>query len=237
MSDMLRRSIPTNRQIKTRKAILKSYVDLEPIDSDFYGFEEGNRKTGKTNNNGETVFIWNLPPVVTCPGADVCLEFCYNADTRIKIFPIKSWCVNWFWALNKKNSCVEKISSILQCCDTPVVRVHSSGDFFSMSYVDMWIEIANKNPHAKFWAYTKSWKVPYLMEGLRILSQLPNFNLFASILINEISPIGMRHCIVGEEEKMAGYFNCPEQYKEGPQCIDCRECFTKKQTNIFFTKH
>lgn len=237
MSEILRRKIPTSRQIKTRNAILKSYEDLEPVDSEFYGFEKGNKKTGETNSRGEIVLVWNLPPVVTCPGADSCLEFCYNADTRINVFPIESWCVNWFWALNKKDACIEKINNILKCYDNPVVRVHSSGDFFSIDYVKMWVEIANQNPHAKFWAYTRSWKVNDLAEAIQRLSQVSNFNLFASINKNEKSPSGMRWCFVGEDDRLEGYFNCPEQYINGPQCIECRECFTKKETNIYFSKH
>lgn len=59
---MIRRSIPTDRQIKTRKAILSSYRDITPIDGNFYGFENGNKKTGITNSKGENVLIWNLPP-------------------------------------------------------------------------------------------------------------------------------------------------------------------------------
>ena len=35
------------------------------------------------------------------------------------------------------------------------VRIHDSGDFFSREYLDGWREIARRNPHILFYAYTK----------------------------------------------------------------------------------
>jgi len=37
-----------------------------------------------------------------------------------------------------------------------LVRIHESGDFFSGVYLDAWIEVAQRNPDLKFYAYTKS---------------------------------------------------------------------------------
>jgi hypothetical protein len=40
--------------------------------------------------------------------------------------------------------------------NTKLVRIHESGDFFSGAYLDAWIEVAQRNPDLKFYAYTKS---------------------------------------------------------------------------------
>ena len=234
---MRRRKIPSERQIKTRKAILDSYKDLCPIESAFYGFELGNKKTGKENNLGEKVLIWNLPPVVTCPGAQLCLDYCYNADTRVDVFPVEKWCINWYWAINKEEECFEKICSVLAQYTAPVVRVHSSGDFFSLEYTEMWYKIAKQSAHAKFWCYTRSWRDQSLKEAIMKLSKLENFQVIASVDEGESPPTDLRYCIVGELEKSESLFNCTEQYIDGNQCIECRECFADTKSNIYFVKH
>ncbi len=38
------------------------------------------------------------------------------------------------------------------------VRIHSSGDFFSQEYFDLWLAYIRKHAGVKFWAYTKSLK-------------------------------------------------------------------------------
>ena len=36
------------------------------------------------------------------------------------------------------------------------IRVHSSGDFFNMAYLDAWVAVAKIKPHLKFYFYSKS---------------------------------------------------------------------------------
>ena len=36
------------------------------------------------------------------------------------------------------------------------VRIHSSGDFFNMAYLDSWVAVAKIKPHLKFYFYSKS---------------------------------------------------------------------------------
>ena len=37
----------------------------------------------------------------------------------------------------------------------PAIRIHDAGDFFADWYLDLWLEIADANPHLLFYAYTK----------------------------------------------------------------------------------
>lgn len=56
------------------------------------------------------------------------------------------------------------------------VRIHASGDFFSQSYFDAWLEIAKMYPDIIFYAYTKSIKF-----WVRRIHDIPsNFKLTAS---------------------------------------------------------
>jgi hypothetical protein len=57
-----------------------------------------------------------------------------------------------------------------------LVRIHSSGDFFSQAYFDAWLFVAQANPHLIFYAYTKA--LPY---WIKRREQVPsNFKLVAS---------------------------------------------------------
>ena len=57
------------------------------------------------------------------------------------------------------------------------IRIHEGGDFFSQAYFDAWLEVARRNPHVLFYAYTKS--IPF---WLARLDKLPsNIRLTASL--------------------------------------------------------
>ena len=51
--------------------------------------------------------------------------------------------------------------------DAGVVRIHSSGDFFKLEYLQAWIKIAKRFPEVMFYGYTKS------IEWL--IKEMPNF--------------------------------------------------------------
>lgn len=46
--------------------------------------------------------------------------------------------------------------------DAGVIRIHSGGDFFSQSYLDAWVELAETRPDVLFYGYTKA--LPWLLE-------------------------------------------------------------------------
>jgi len=61
-----------------------------------------------------------------------------------------------------KNSLFSTISLIVRSIEQyetkkiKKIRVHSSGDFFSMAYLDSWVAVAKIKPHLKFYFYSKS---------------------------------------------------------------------------------
>ena len=61
-----------------------------------------------------------------------------------------------------KNSLFSTISLILRSIEQyetkkiKKVRIHSSGDFFNMAYLDCWVAVARIKPHLKFYFYSKS---------------------------------------------------------------------------------
>ena len=136
---------------------------IEPQNlSEPVGMENGNTKTGECGKVYDKIFVWNLPPVITCPGLSEWCKFnCYNADNRYDKFPIDKWCENLWWVLNKKEVLSNKIQLQLDeyRLQKVAVRIHSSGDFFSKEYIEFWKKIIERNPWVDFWAYTRSWCV------------------------------------------------------------------------------
>lgn len=57
-----------------------------------------------------------------------------------------------------------------------VIRIHSSGDFFHLTYFDAWIKVAENNPNTLFYAYTKA--IPFWVKRLDAIP--PNMLLTAS---------------------------------------------------------
>jgi len=107
-----------------------------------------------------------------------------------------------------------------------VVRIHSSGDFFSQTYIDMWSNIISEFKHIQFYAYTKTesfFNFNHILEN-------DNFNLIYSFA--EID--GIRVLNYGDEELVKsledhGYFVCPATISKNNKVIcgkDCKFCMT-----------
>ena len=74
---------------------------------------------------------------------------------------------------------------------TSLFRIHSSGDFFSLDYINLWYDVARLMPDITFWATTTEWykadKVK--MSALNRFSKLSNVVLRPSaVKLNEPSP-------------------------------------------------
>lgn len=111
-----------------------------------------------------TVYEFNLPTGHTCPHALECLVKvdretgkqdnlstaykCYASSAeRFPAVRANRWSNYEF---TKDGGTVELPKG------TTAVRIHSSGDFYSQAYFDMWVAVAEQNPSVEFWAYTKS---------------------------------------------------------------------------------
>ena len=139
-------------------------------------FSKGNAKLGKHT------LIFSLPAGKTCPGAMFCKSFAVvGADgkrtiqdgehTEFRCFAASSE-VQYDAVYNSRASNLDQIVNALRdgsaadlihnsiqhyrTKSTQLVRIHESGDFFSGSYLDAWIEVAHRNPDLKFYCYSKS---------------------------------------------------------------------------------
>lgn len=58
-----------------------------------------------------------------------------------------------------------------------VVRVNNVGDMYSKDYIRKWFKIAERHPATTFFAYTRCWRQPALLQDLLALAALPNFQM------------------------------------------------------------
>lgn len=249
-----KRHPPDKEKMSKRKYLMQNMKKLAPIEPLNkvvpYGLENGNSKTGTEGKLFDKIFVWNLPPIITCPGiSDWCKQNCYNADDRYEKFPIDKWCENLWWVLNDKDTLSKRISLQLGGCINKriAVRIHSSGDFFSIEYIDFWKDIIQKNPDVLFWGYTRSWVISELTESVKDLNNLGNMKLILSWDETMVQPPdGFAKSIVCNSsndisdllKKETGVV-CPEQYNLVRSCADCGICITKLlgMENIFFLLH
>lgn len=143
------------------------------------------------------VYVFNLLAGHTCVGAKNCLAKAVEKDGTIKIengkdqefrcyaasisvaFPTvyRSQKNNTELVRSKKTK-TELIKLLDESLpkDAQVIRIHSSGDFYSLAYFDAWLDLARKYPKITFYAYTKS--LPFWVKRL---GQIPkNLILTAS---------------------------------------------------------
>lgn len=135
-------------------------------------FGTGNRKTKKLGKTlGKKVITFDLPAGWTCPGADICLSKAHPTTGKITDGPnTKFRCYAAsieaaFTASRRARwhnlNLLRDTSDILELLKKSIpstydiVRLHSSGDFFSEKYLQAWLDFASQNPQKTFYGYTK----------------------------------------------------------------------------------
>ena len=161
--------------------------------TEFLNFSHGNAKLKKR-------LIFSLPAGKTCPGALFCKSFAViqpdgkrkiqdGKDTKFRCFAASSE-VQYDAVYNLRATNMELLmqacinASMADLIDASVqhhrkkneklVRIHESGDMFSLAYLLAWIEVAKRNPDMIFYCFSKSLD---LFLGLELPS---NFYLTAS---------------------------------------------------------
>lgn len=155
--------------------------------------------TGNAKLKNDIVIV-DLPAGHTCPFAKDCAEkvnpvtgkLIKNPNAKFRCFAATSELISaaarrkrWYnFELLKEAKTTEKMSELIIASlngnkltkIAPKVRIHSSGDFFSQSYFNAWLLVANAMPEKIFYAYTKSLKF-----WVAQLDNIPaNFHLTAS---------------------------------------------------------
>lgn len=118
------------------------------------------------------IYGWTLPAHVvtltngekfnTCPNAGVCGAFCYAKQGAYQFSNVKrAHIAKLELVLSDPDKWVKMMLTELKKkkYEGKYIRIHDSGDFFSLGYVERWLLIAKLTPHATFYTYTKEVKM------------------------------------------------------------------------------
>ena len=130
-------------------------------------------------------------------------------------------------------SCINQINSSKH----KYVRMHDSGDFFSIEYTKAWYEIIKECDKKKFFAPTRKYLDKDILKQLIQLNSLSNVTIRPSALfINEESP--MIKGLSGGTSVNSNFGTCQATVNH-TSCVEenCRKCWNSNCKNIVFKKH
>ena len=167
---------------------------------------------------GNEVFLFNLPPRLTCTPTKWCLEgrkgkpMCYALRNNFRLpSVIKS--LKKRYNATKQKGFVAKMVLEIQKAAPEYFRFHSSGDFYSMKYVEKIIEIVRECPETLFRTTTRRRD---LTRTIRELNSLPNCIVRESLDDERPQPkMGLNFVIPARLCKNKNVFFCED---------DCEEC-------------
>ena len=182
-----------------------------------------NAKMKKTSiKNNMRVLNFSLPAYKTitgktvCPFAKDCIKYCYAKKGNYK-YPSVIKGLNKRYELSKTDEFIPQMNATIILQRPTHIRIHDSGDFYSIEYLNKWIQIANTNKDVIFYAYTKS--IPFFKgakQGKPIVKVPTNLKIIFSegskrdILINNNTD---RHARIFKSKELlaaAGYVNASD---------------------------
>lgn len=126
-------------------------IDLRQEAPD-YRLSDGNTKLAADN-----IVSFNLIPIVHCPMAGACKQYCYATVGQQAFRSGVLRRARAFLATQQADFVPRMIAEVARAVKkgARAVRVHDSGDFYSYEYMMQWLEIAKAHPGVRFYAYTK----------------------------------------------------------------------------------
>ena len=176
--------------------------------------------------------IFDLPAVKSCLNCSSCASTCYAVKAQRQYTDTRIFRdTNLHIFLHDKELLFNLIVNQLKRTKSKTVRLHSSGDFFSQSYINFWDNIIGMFPDIKFYAYTK---VEKFFDFSKI-EQNKNFNLILSFIEGNLNYGSIDYC--NELNKKYNTFICP--VTNGVKDIKCGKgcnyCIDNK--NVCFVEH
>jgi hypothetical protein len=166
------------------------------------------KKTSKINN--ARIFNFSIPAYksktgkIICPFAKECVKYCYAQKGNYTRFPIVQQLMEKKYQLTKQPEFINLMNKEISKKRCTHVRIHDSGDFYSIKYLLKWLQIAKDNTNVIFYAYTKS--ISFFKVSLKKLKiKLPNnFKVifsFGSKQDNLINTKTDRHALIFDNIK------------------------------------
>jgi len=128
---------------------------------------------------GVKTYNWGIPAYraangfKTCPNAAACAIGCY-AKSGAYLFSNVAKVFEKRLEFALSANFVSEMNAELKRRKVKRLRIHDSGDFFSLEYLNRWLEIIKANPETEFYAYTK------MITMLRSVTLPKNFRVIFS---------------------------------------------------------
>ena len=169
-----------------------------------------NSKLKKTSLlTGNRVFNFGIPAGLTCPQAGICAKFCYAKKGAYAWSNVKP-AFKRRWEATKQDNFPELMRANILKVKATHIRIHDSGDFYNMEYLNKWLKVIESLPNVVFYAYTKSLD---LFEGLTLPVNFTVIYSQGGKLDANINMSGDRHSRIFEsldELNAAGYANASD---------------------------
>lgn len=194
---------------------------------------------------------FSLMPVITCSECAPCaIKGCYMKPLiAIRKSLRKSLIKNTIIASENSEDIYNQVCGWLAMYKPVAFRIHVSGDFFNVQYLDVWNRIAMKNPSVKFFAFTKQFDV--LRNYIANKKLAKNLSIILSAWIPDkftawLPPEDLRKKfpVAWITDKTAQSQWYVAQYMRGidmceGNCESCGKCFNRKvkDGDIHFIKH
>lgn len=207
----------------------------------------GNEKLGFIPN-------FNLPPIKSCLNNNTCSTFKDSQGKNKRCYALKSYEMykdtkanydqNYDLCLTNLDLVKKELIDFCRYNKPKYFRIHSSGDFYSKEYLDMWLEVIKACPKTKFLAYTKVYgffKDLQLPDNFSVfLSYMPSISYEQAKKFSDMIGLPMAYAHSVKPEKQ-GIVSCLEQVNDKLNCNSCGICFEmptyKRKFNILFKEH
>ena len=198
----------------------------------------------------KNVLIWDMPEIVTCKNNKAC-PGCYALkasriykNTRVMRAYHMAIIMQALHDTKKleyfKNYIQLELNKHAMLYNMPVVRLHSAGDFYTEKYLQLWLDIINKNKKIKFYSYSKilnNSTIDYINDTH------DNFNIVKSIIkINNNNYINygnneyLQHVTTQLDEHGMAYYTCDYGTSNASTCMgSCKKCLNCPC--VLFHKH
>lgn len=136
-------------------------------------------------------------------------------------------------ARNELDFVKRAIMAQIEACGISAVRIHAAGDFDSIEYLQMWVEIVKAFPNVKFWTYTK------VREFESAFDRFDNANIVKSVIPGHGFNFG--HCdyisdlyeTLKAENKSVHICKCG--IDKNQHCTNCKGCSANEY--VLFVEH
>jgi len=218
---------------RQRKSERTSPQEVECCREESFG-DQMNLLIKGNSKMGTKVYIFNLPPHLTCKPTQWCLKgrngkpACYARRNNFKLPSVKDATMKRYRA-SKRKDFVEKMLDELQRIKPQFFRWHSGGDFYSDEYVEKVGEIVKNTPGTLFRTTTRRRD---LSKSILKLAKLSNMIVRESLDAEFPKPtMGLPVAALSHLPIARGMFLCPND------CDICGHHCWQESCDMCFEEH